>query len=541
MVRKALGAAVPLATVLAFVAQARADIVYWGNQSPNRISFATLDGSSSGDLNTSGAVVTMPDGTALDPAHGRIFWANGNAKISFANLDGSGGGGTINTAGATITDPVGLALDPIAGRVYWANEEDQNNAIGYANLDGSGGGDLNTGDATLDVPNGVAVDPAAGLIYWTNNGPSRAGVSFARLDGSGGGDLTLFSTTGGAAGAVAVDPLNQRAWWTNLNGSKVEFIGLNGSGRGSLATSATVAIPLGLALDPDAQRVYWANASTLVNKISFASFDGSASGDVNPGTATVHVPDFPVLLKPPSAIAPPVVSGGSAPGSTLSCSTGEWAGDLSPAHLYRAPQRFAYQWSLNGAPVNGATSSTTTAGSAGDYRCSVTASNQAGPTTQTSSAFTVPGGGSGSGAGGASSGGSGGSGGTVSPPGPPSAGPILPPSNAFSVGRVRGRVLPVDVSSRGTLAVADARSRATAAKRRRKRATTSLKPTSATGGPGTISVALRLTRQASAKLKRRGRLRVAARLTFTPSGGAPATQTTTLGLTAAKHRRVRRR
>ena len=67
----------------------------------------------------------MPDGTALDPAHGRIFWANGNAKISFANLDGSGGGGTINTAGATITDPVGLALDPIAGRVYWANEEDQ--------------------------------------------------------------------------------------------------------------------------------------------------------------------------------------------------------------------------------------------------------------------------------------------------------------------------------------------------------------------------------------------------------------------------------
>ena len=72
MVRKALGAAVGLA-VLVFAAQASADIVYWGNQSPNRISFAALDGSSSGDLNTSGAVVITPDGIALDPAHGRIY------------------------------------------------------------------------------------------------------------------------------------------------------------------------------------------------------------------------------------------------------------------------------------------------------------------------------------------------------------------------------------------------------------------------------------------------------------------------------------
>jgi hypothetical protein len=381
-----------LATLLAFgVAQARADIVYWGNQGgANKISFAALDGSSSGDLNTSGAVVNTPDGTALDPAHGRIYWANGSAKISFANLDGSGGGGTVNTAGATITDPVGLALDPAAGRVYWANEEDQHNAIAYANLDGSGGGNLPTGAATLDVPNGVAVDPAAGLIYWTNNGPKRAGVSFAHLDGSGGGDLTLFTATGGATGAVAVDPLNQRAWWTNRAGSKVEFIGLNGSGRGSLTTSATVASPIGLALDPDAQRVYWANASNLANKISFANFDGTAPGDVSPGTATANVPVFPVLLKPPAGTGPPAVGGGSTAKSKLTCSGGAWASDLGVAHLYRAPQNFAYSWTLNGRRVKGAKSKTLRAGGAGRYRCAMTATNQAGSTIETSQALTVP-------------------------------------------------------------------------------------------------------------------------------------------------------
>lgn len=390
MVRKALGAAVPLATVLAFVAQARADIVYWGNQAPNRISFAALDGSSSGDLNTSGAVVTTPDGTALDPAHGRIYWANGSGKISFANLDGSGGGGTLNTGGATITDPVGLALDPIAGRVYWANEEDDFNAIGYANLDGSGGGNLNTAGATLDEPAGVAVDPAAGRIYWTNDGPSRAGISFARLDGSGGGDLTLFSSTGSATGAVAVDPLNQRAWWTNQKGSKVEFIGLNGSGRGSLTTSATVASPVGLALDPGAQRVYWANASTLTNKISFANFDGSAPGDVNPGTATVQVPVFPVLLKPPAATGAPMVAGGSTAKSKLTCSGAQWAGDLNPAQLYQAPSSVAYAWTFNGRKVKGAKSATLRADGQGRYRCTATATNPAGSATQTSPSLTVP-------------------------------------------------------------------------------------------------------------------------------------------------------
>src|SRR3954451_16863935 len=69
----------------------------------------------------------------------RIYWGNGATDtISYANLDGSGGGGELNLSGATPSEPRGVAIDSTTGRIYWANQE--NATISYANLDGSGGG-----------------------------------------------------------------------------------------------------------------------------------------------------------------------------------------------------------------------------------------------------------------------------------------------------------------------------------------------------------------------------------------------------------------
>jgi hypothetical protein len=57
--------------------------------------------------------------------------------------------------------------------------------------------------------------------------------------------------------------------------------------------------------------------------------------------------------------------------------------------MYRVPQRFAYQWGLNGTNIAAASKSTYTASASGDYRCKVTASNAAGSTSQTSAPHTV--------------------------------------------------------------------------------------------------------------------------------------------------------
>ncbi len=60
---------------------------------------------------------------AINVAAGKVYWTDrtGN-RISFANLDGSGGGGTLSTGAATVSGPNAAAVYPAAGKIYWANE-----------------------------------------------------------------------------------------------------------------------------------------------------------------------------------------------------------------------------------------------------------------------------------------------------------------------------------------------------------------------------------------------------------------------------------
>ena len=92
------------------------------------------------------------------------------------------------------------------------------------------------------------------------------------------------------------------------------------------------------------------------------------------------------------------------------------------------------------------------------------------------------------------------------------------PSNAFKVLKLKGTTLSVELGSAGTLAIADA------AKGKAKR----LKPSQATGGPGTVNAGLKLNSVAKKALKEKGKVTVRARLTFTPTGGTAASQVSKL-------------
>jgi DNA-binding beta-propeller fold protein YncE len=373
-----------LLVLVCLASSARAsDRVYWANDSsPNRISFANLDGSGGGNLSTAGATAGQPRGVALDVAAGRVYWTNPvNNRISFANLDGSGGGGDLNTLGATVNRPNAAAVYPAAGRIYWANEV--GDRISFANLDNSGGGDLTTTGATVDVPIGPMVDPGSGRIYWGNANPINV-LSFANLDGSGGGNLNTAGATVDNPHGVALDPAAGRIYWANVGlNERISYTNLDGSGGGDLnTTGATVNVPVGVAIDPSARRIYWANRAG--NRISFANLDGSGGGDLNTPGATLSGSRSPVLLKAPSGAGAPAITGGPSTGSVLTCSQGSWAPDQLGSWLYRTPQRLSYSWTRNGATIPGADTNTHTATTAGDYRCTVTATNPAGSTTQTS-------------------------------------------------------------------------------------------------------------------------------------------------------------
>ncbi len=87
---------------------------------------------------------------------------------------------------------------------------------------------------------------------------------------------------------------------------------------------------------------------------------------------------------PPVEVSPPVVTGTAKAGGKLTCSTGTWKND---------PTMFAYQWSLDGTPIPGATSSTYTVQS-GDEQltltCGVTASNAKGSGFAASKGKSIP-------------------------------------------------------------------------------------------------------------------------------------------------------
>jgi DNA-binding beta-propeller fold protein YncE len=396
-VRIAAFAICAVAPVVPARAARAASRVYWSNAGGGRISYANIDGSGGGDLSTTGASGgTGFDffGMAIDVAAGRVYWADTNfghpteSTVSFANLDGSGGG-DLNTIGAAVEEPLGVAVDPGANRVYWANAF--GNKISYANLDGSGGGDLSTIGATVNEPIGVAIDRATGRIYWANANADDFG--WAALDGSGGGTIEITGpATVNKPEGVAIDPAAGRIYWANRFGAKISWADLDGSGGGDLNTgSATVEEPVGVAVDPAAGEIYWANFAGGVDKtISRAALDGSGGEDLAIAGATeTGAFAFPALLETPSGTVAPAVSGTPRVGSTLSCSQGSWAADVNSAFLFRVPSSFDYAWQLNGADVPGASGATIAATQAGSYSCRVTATNQAGSSAQTSAALAV--------------------------------------------------------------------------------------------------------------------------------------------------------
>jgi hypothetical protein len=107
-----------------------------------------------------------------------------------------------------------------------------------------------------------------------------------------------------------------------------------------------------------------------------------ASSTATPASVTISWV-VPSTAKPTSEVAP-AISGTPAAGRVLSCSPGSWANQ---------PIAFAYQWSRNGTPLAGATSSTYTVASLDEgsmLTCTVTASNASGSASMTSAGVRVP-------------------------------------------------------------------------------------------------------------------------------------------------------
>jgi DNA-binding beta-propeller fold protein YncE len=370
-----------------------AELLYWDNYggSPDNVAFANIDGSGGGSVNLGSAELESPEGMAYDTVTSRLFVTSSigpEGQILAINLDGSGAS-PFTAPGAPIETPEGVAVDPATRTIYWANDKGTG-SIAWAKLDGSSGGVLNTTGANLNAPCcRIAIDPVGGRVYWVNNDST---IGFANLNNTGGGgnlNLTGSTVTPGGEG-LSVDSAAGRLYF--LGGSnEIGYANVNGSGGGDVPIgSGVINGPWGLALDPSASRLYWgneSNAKVRTNAIGFVNLSG-VGGGISIATAAVANPQDPVIIKSPTGTEAPTITRSTKSRSELACSTGAWASDFAGSFVYQSPRAFAYQWTLNGKAVSGATAATLNAKSAGQYACTVTATNQAGATSQTSASLT---------------------------------------------------------------------------------------------------------------------------------------------------------
>lgn len=400
-----VAAVIAMAALLSITANAgAAELVYWDNYRPEpaTVSFANIDGTGGGPVNLTGVTLSNPEGMAFDSATGRLYIASSNGgatkkgEIVYANVDGSGAG-VLAAPGAEINEPEGVAIDPATQTIYWANSgggPEGKGSVAFAKLDGSGGALLNTTGVTVNNPYRLAIDPVSGRVFWDNAGTEPDTLAFANLNNSGGGGTLPLPVEAKSMYGIAVDSAAGRVYWldSSLGKERLLFANVNGSGGGEVGLAGAVLVDgYGLAVDPAIGRVYWGNygfAESVPQAIGFVNL-GGGGGAITPATAPVNGAQDPVILKSPAGTGVPKVTRSKGSRSVLKCSQGTWAADLPGAFVYQTPRTYAYQWSRNGKAVSGATGSTLKTKSAGSYTCTVTAGNQAGSAGQTSAAAKV--------------------------------------------------------------------------------------------------------------------------------------------------------
>ncbi len=368
--------------------------------------------------------------------------------------------------------------------VYWANVgAGAGTTIGRANLDGTSPNQSFITGAS--GPCGVAVNSAH--IYWANS--TTGTIGRANLDGT--SPDQSFVTGADAPCGVAVDAAH--VYWANSNTSTIGRANLDGSSPSQgFITGANQ--PLSVAVD--SAHVYWDACTAGGTTIGRVDLDGVTNKDPSFITGAdnacgvavdgshVYWANYVVSV---NSIGRAGIGGGPGDQGFITGADNPCGVAVDGSHVYWANQTSS--GTIGRANLDG-TSPDQSFITGANQPCGVAVDS-------------------------------------LSPPA------SSPPSNAFTIGKVKGKKLTLGLASAGAVQLTDAAGRtsvgATAAKVKR-----SLKPSSASGGPGKITVLLRLTKAAAKKLRLVGKLKVRPAITFTPNGGVPNTQTAKLRLTSKK-------
>ena len=265
--------------------------MYWTNNGAYKIQRADLDGSNVEDLVTG---LRNLYGITLDISAGKMYWTNRSpSKVQRADLDGS----NVEDLVTGLYHPDGIVVS--AGKIYWVDYNDR--YIRRANLDGSRVEDVLTNlDAPADIT--VATPPIDQVtatdvpqLYWVDEEAQKIQRTIAADDAQVVDDLTTSEQRLKMPGSIALDPLAGKMYWTD-DGTEGEPDGairranLDGSGVENLFSG--LADPVGIALDLEGNRLYWADRSLgAIYRANFADISDA-------GLITRYETLLPNLVKP---------------------------------------------------------------------------------------------------------------------------------------------------------------------------------------------------------------------------------------------------
>ena len=153
------------------------------------------------------------------PASVVFFCDEDSDSIRTANLDGT----DVTTVVSELYMPRGVAIDPVTGKVYWTDAGPVPRVVQRANFDGTGVETLVEEPSREATYNTMALDLTNGKMYFGDSW--RGLVKRANLDGT---DLETIATGVDAPLGIAVDPINEKVWWSG--GSKTQYANLDGTG-----------------------------------------------------------------------------------------------------------------------------------------------------------------------------------------------------------------------------------------------------------------------------------------------------------------------
>lgn len=198
----------------------------------------------------------------------RIYWT-GDGGVRRAYLDGSSAEFVIPTLG------LALALDLEDGKIYFWGALGK---IQRANLDGSGIEDVVTSNvhAVFDIELDLLHRKIYWLDGWNIQGSPVSGVLRADLDDGADPEPVLGYESESSIYGIALDPQAQYLYWTTSFDAILRR-SFGGPPTEELITEG-LDVPYGIALDTRRGKIYW--AQFFGNRISQANLDGSQAGAV---------------------------------------------------------------------------------------------------------------------------------------------------------------------------------------------------------------------------------------------------------------------